>query len=316
MTIKFVLTVATFSQASENAVERAAEIAAHHRALLYVVHRPTSDARRPSDFHYRLSLRSSQLERRHDIAVKNPVLSEGRLLQMLERAAQEIVVVIDRVTARQLTAGQGVVRNLSAGLLRGSSFLDVQDCPILVVNRPSGEPYKAALLPYETAQDAERSVALARQVLAGAAREMFFVGPQRAAASASLLRREPLLQSEWPPPGLRTPQAERVVHSNYLSTRLNRAILAFDTASMARRITNQANFSDTDLVIVPYVSPTLAERVLRSSLRERLTRDLTCDLAFLPDPDCHRTAPVACARLAQGNVALFPLPTPKERRHG
>ncbi|HEY1129525.1 MAG TPA: hypothetical protein VGF12_08985 [Roseateles sp.] len=316
MTIKFVLTVATFSQASENAVERAAEIAAHHHALLYVVHRPTSDARRPSDYHYRLSLRSSQLERRHGIAVKNPVLSEEGLLQMLERAAQEIVVVVDRATARQLTAGMGFMRNLAAGLPRGSSFLDVRACPILVVNRPSVERYKAVLLPYETAQDANRSVALARQVSAGTAREMFFVGPQHAATPASLLRREPIRLSEWPPPGLRPEGTERVVHSNYLSTRLNRAILAFDTASMARRIRNQANFSGADLVIAPYVPPTLVERVLRRSLRERLTRDMGCDLAFLPDPDCHRTAPMACERLArQGNVALFPL-APKERSHG
>lgn len=317
MTIKFVLTVATFSQASENAVERAAEIAARHRALLYVVHRPTDDAGHPSDFHHRLALRSSQLARRHGIEVMNPVLSEGKLLKMLEKGAQEIVVVIDPATARQLTAGPGLLRNLASGFLRGRSFLDVRACPVLVVNRPSGQPCQVALLPYRTSQEADRAVALARQVSAGSAREMFFVGPQRPPSQAKPPKPDAVRRREWPPPGPRAGGTERVVHSNYLSTRLNRAVLAFDTASTALRIRNQANFSGADLVIAPYDAPTLLERLLRSSLRERLARELDCDLAFLPDPGCERTAPMACERLApQGQAPLLPRLASKESRHG
>ena len=320
MTLKFVLTVATFSQASENAVERAAEIAARHRALLYVVHRPTDDAGHPSDFHHRLALRASQLARRHGIEVMSPALSERRLLQMLEKGAQEIAVVVDPATARQLTAGPGLLRNLASGLLRGHSLLDVRACPILVVNRPSGQACRVTLLPYRTAQEAERLVALAPQVAAGSAREMFCVGPQCPPSQARLLnpsRPDAVRRREWPPPGLRGSGTERVVHSNYLSTRLNRAVLAFDTASTALRIRNQANFSGADLVIVPYDAPTLLERLLRSSLRERLARELDCDLAFLPDPACERTAPMASERLAaQGKVALLPRLASKENRHG
>lgn len=316
MTLKFVLTVATFSQASENAVERAAEIAARHRALLYVVHRPADDAGHPSDFHHRLELRASQLARRHGIEVMHPVLSDAKLMKMLEKGAQEIVVVIDPATARQLTAGPGLLRNLASGFLRGRSFLDVRACPILIVSRPSGAPYKLALLPYRTAREHDRSVALARQVSAGSAREMFFVGPQRRLSRARPERPDPVRRSEWPPPGPRASGAEPVVHSNYLSTRLNRAVLAFDTASTAQRIRNQANFSGADLVIAPYDTPTLLERMLRSSLRERLARDLACDLAFLPDPDCERTAPMACERLAPGRAPLRPLLAVKETRHG
>ncbi|MBV8037205.1 hypothetical protein [Roseateles sp.] len=317
MTIKFVLTVATFSRASENAVERAAEIAARHCALLYVVQRPGGDTSPLADFDDRLAQRSAQLERRHGIEVRNPVLSERQLLQMLERTAQDIVVVVDRATACRLTAGQGWLSNLASGLLCGSSLLDVRACPILVVNRPGGEPCKAALLPYETAQDAERAVALARQMSADTGREMFFVGPQRAPWPAGASRSEPLHRSEWPPPGAGAWASERVVHSNYMSTRQNRAIVAFDTASTARRIRNQASFSGAGLVIVPYIGTTFMERALRRSLRERLTRELACDLAFLPDPGCQRTAPMARERLArQGRVVLRPLATSQESRHG
>lgn len=52
-------------------------------------------------------------------------------------------------------------------------------------------------------------------------------------------------------------------------------------------------------------------------LVERLARELACDLAFLPDPACERTAPMACERLAaQGKVALLPRLASKENRHG
>jgi hypothetical protein len=323
VTLKFVLTVATFSQPSENAVERAAEIAARHRAVLYVVHRPADDAGHPADIDHRLAQRASQLGRRHGIQVISPALSDGQLLRLLERGAQEVVVVVDPATARQATAGAGRLRRLAAVFGGRRSLLDVRACPLLLVNLPSGLPRATALLPYRTAQDAERAVLLARQLAAGGTREMFFVGAQRAASQADALKPDSGRRHEWPPPGPRARGTERIVHSNYLSTRLNRAILSFDTASTARRIRNQANFSDADLVVAPHAPPTLMERLLRGSLRERLARELgrglACDVAFLPDPVCERTAPMAARRLAErgrGQGLPRPLTAARERGHG
>ncbi|NCT82432.1 MAG: universal stress protein [Comamonadaceae bacterium] len=310
MTIKYVLTVATFSQASENAVERAAEIAARHQALLYVVHRPAGDADQPSDYHHRLALRAAQLGRRHGVEVAHPELSEVQLLALLEEGAQQLVMVLDRDTARRPLAEPGLLRGLAALLFGRRSLLDVRACPTLVVNRPAGEGGRMALLPYGTARDAERSVALARQLAQGGAREMFFVGPQRARPAGP----EAPGRSEWPPPGPQDGGTERVVHSNYLSTRLNRSVLAFNTASTALRIRNQANFSGADLVIAPYRPPTLMERLLRRSLRERLTRELSCDLAFLSDPERERGSYERLAR--RGRASLLALAASKENRHG
>lgn len=317
MRFKFVLTVATFSEGSENALERAAELAAQHRALLYVLHRPSGAASHPIDTHYRIALRSLQLARRYGVEVRPLPLSEKRLSRMLERKAQELVLVIDPATARQLSTGSGLLRNLVAGFPRGLRFLDLRASPILLVKRPVGDGNKLALLPYQAEQEAACSLAFAQAFAADCTRELFFLGPQDTSSPASLPTLEHSHPREWPPPISRHQAAARIEHSNYLSTRLNRAISAFDTASKACRIKNQASFSAADLVITPYAAPSFAERLLRTSLRDRLLQDLRCDLLLLPDPDCQRTALTASDRLrAQRPVALRLLANVKEGLHG
>lgn len=317
MRIKFVLTVATFSEGSENALERAAELAAQHRALLYVLHRPSGAASHPIDTHYRIALRSLQLARRYGVEVRPLPIREKRLSRMLERKAQELVLVIDPATARQLSTGSGLLRNLVGGFPRGRRFLDLRTSPILLVKRPVGDGNKLALLPYRAEHEAARSLAFAQVFAANCKRELFFVGPPGGSSPASLPTPEDSHLREWPPPASQRHATARIEHSDYLSTRLNRAIPAFDIASKTRRIKNQASFSAADLVITPYAAPSFAERLLRTSLRDRLSQDLHCDLLFLPDPDCQRTALTASDRLRpQRPVALRLLAAVKESVHG
>lgn len=301
MSIKTVLTIATFTEGSENALERAAELAGQQRAALAVLHRYGGDAPHPIDRQHRLALRCLQLARRYGIEARPLHLGPPRLSRMLESKAQELLLVVDVATAQRRSAGWATRRKL----------LDRSPCPILVVKRPRGNGAKLALLPYRTAQDAARSLAFARAFAPDHALELFFAGPQQPPSLAHRVTREELHLKEWPPP---TPGVVR--HSDYLSTRLNRAIPAFDTASLARRIRNQADFNAADLVIAPHVASSWAERIVGRSLHERLLSELRCDLLLLPDPGCHRTALTAAERLqAQAPASWQALPVVQEHRH-
>lgn len=316
MHIKYVLTVATFTEGSENALERAAELAAQHRALLYVLHRPGGDASHPIDAQHRVALRAQQLAQRYGVALGPLLLSGKRLVRLIEEKAQDLLLVIDAATARQLALGPMTREDLWAGFPRGRRFLDLSACALLVVKRTRGQAHRLALLPYRAAADADRALACAQAFADDCAHQLFLVGPAPAQAAEGLLPSVTGHLKEWPPPASPAPRVPRIDHADYLSTRRNRAIAAFDTASTARRIGNQVRFSGADLVIAPYVAPSLVERVLRSSLRDRLIRDLSCDLAFLPDPTRQRTALTASERLrASTGFALRALAALKERRH-
>lgn len=298
MTLKSVLTVATFSEASENALERAATLAAQHAAPLHVLHCPWDDGTHIPDYHHRLALRASQLERRHGIEIRTPHLSERKLFRWLEKAAQELLVVVDPRTAQQLRNGEGLLRSLGAGASPGGRLIGLRACALWIVKRPGRLRHQRALLPYREESEAEHLLAWAGLIAAGAARELFCVQPLGAPLAGAQHKIASLPWNEWPPPVPQAPGADRLVHSHYLGTRLNRAVRSFGTASTTQRIRNQVRFSAADLVIAPYIAPTLAELLLRRSLRERLIDALDCDLAFLPDPDCRRTALSACERLA------------------
>jgi hypothetical protein len=288
MNVQSLLSFATFGEASDNALERAAMMAAQRGIPLLVLRHPGDDAARVPDFPQRLALRAAQLSRRHGAELRVATLGGPALLRWLRARTRQLLVVLDRETA-------GLP--LCAGWRQAGSLLRLQDCPLLIVQRPATQAQRLVLLPYRSTQEAERLLGLAGQLALGLSRELFALPAPGLAPMA--VDAEPW--NEWPPP---------LTHSDYLSTRLNRAVRGFDTAAAALRIRNQARHSGVDLVIAPHDAPSLSERLLRRTLRDRLLAALECDLALLPAPLVARGAPQAAGRLRQ---APRPIPGSPDR---
>lgn len=307
MSLKSVLSFASFSELSENALERAAKIAAQRAIPLHVLRHPGDDVSRVPDYHQRLVLRVAQLAQRHGADVRIAAKNEAGLARWLQTGAQELLVVLDPKTARLP--------------LQSGSLLKQRSCPLWIVKQPATHQQRELLLPYREAQEADRLLRFAGQIAAGPEREMFVFEPPCVAAAKSNSARVEGPRREWPPPPDDAAGGYRLRHSDYLSTRLNRAVRGFGPAGAALRIGNQARYSAADLIITPYRSASLLEVLLQRSLRDRLVDGLlgglNCDLVFLPEPEGERSALTAVGRLRQ---ALLPGPlvpaSAKEHRHG
>lgn len=252
-----ILTMTDFSRSAENAVERAASLAARFAAPLQLVYDedPAGRERLPERL-LRLAMRGLQLERRWDIAVTRPA-NVGPVVQGLQ--------VVDRRRALSPDPS-GHWPGLATRLGRLTA-------PMLVVRRASSQPYRTVLLPYGSRAEVERLQATAARWFEGSHWEWFQFAPD-----ASV--------HEWPPPAAAAPAAV-VRHSDYLSSRRNRRHFMSGAADPVALIVNQAQCSAADLVIVTAPSCSPAGRLLRRTFQERLARQLGCDLLVLPT---HETA--------------------------
>lgn len=303
MSLKSVLSFASFSELSENALERAAMIAAQRAIPLHVLRHPGDDVSRIPDYHRRLALRVAQLAQRHGADVRIAARSAQGLARWLQTEAQELLVVLDPKTARLP--------------LQPCSLLKQRSCPLWIVKQPATHQQRDVLLPYREAQEGDRLLRFAGQVAADLEREMFVFEPTCVAAVKFESARVEGPRREWPPPSDDAAGGHRLRHSDYLSTRLNRAVRGFGSAGAALRIRNQARYSGADLVIAPYRSVSLLEALLQRSLRDRLVDGLDCDLVLLPEPEGERSALTAVGRLRQAMTPGLPVPaTAKEHRHG
>lgn len=252
-----ILTMTDFSRSAENAVERAASLAARFAAPLQLVYDedPAGRERLPERL-LRLAMRGLQLERRWDIAVTRPA-NVGPVVQGLQ--------VVDRRRALSPDPS-GHWPGLATRLGRLTA-------PMLVVRRASSQPYRTVLLPYGSRAEVERLQATAARWFEGSHWEWFQFAPD-----ASV--------HEWPPPAAAATAAV-VRHSDYLSSRRNRRHFMSGAADPVALIVNQAQCSAADLVIVTAPSCSPAGRLLRRTFQERLARQLGCDLLVLPT---HETA--------------------------
>ena len=247
-----ILTMTDFSRSAENAVERAASLAARFSAPLQLVYDEDQAGReRLSERLLRLTMRALQLERRWDIAVTRPA-GAGRIVQGLQ--------VVDRQRALSTDPGSDW-----PGL---TTRLGRLTAPMLVVRRASSQPYRSVLLPYGSRAEVERLQATAARWFEGSHWEWFQFAPDATA-------------HEWPPPALAAPAAA-VRHSDYLSSRRNRHRFMRGVADPVALIANQAQCSAADLVIVIAPSCGPGRRLLRRTFQERLAQQLGCDLLVLP----------------------------------
>lgn len=248
-----ILTMTDFSRSAENAVERAASLAARFAAPMQLVYDEDHAGReRLSERLSRLAMRALQLECRWDIEVTRSA-GAGGVVQGLQ--------VVDR--RRALSPDP-------AGDWPGlASRLGRLAAPMLVVRRASSQPYRTVLLPYGSRAEAERLQATAARWFEGSHWEWFQLAPDATA-------------HEWPPPAGPAAPAAATRHSDYLSSRRTRRRFMRGAADPVALIVNQAQCSAADLVIVTAPSCGAGRRLLRRTFQERLARQLGCDLLVLP----------------------------------
>lgn len=149
MRIQNILAVTDFSRTAEQALDRAALLAAQHRctlAVLYAAERADPNVHDPA---VRLAQRAGQLTRRHGIEVHLLPLAEAgpaAIRAVLCAAKQADVLVLDARPASGWLARRAQRGGWLAQVLRASP------CPVLVVQGPAGQPYAHVLV--DAAHDA------------------------------------------------------------------------------------------------------------------------------------------------------------------
>ena len=139
MRLQTIVALTDFSTAAEHALDRAALLAAEHKARLHLLFGAEQPDPKFVDPQARLEQRARQLARRHDLPVKALAYrGAGVVDEVLRAAVGADLLVLDK------RAHQGVEQLWRGGTL--SQILRRSPCPVLVVQRAAREAYAHVLL--------------------------------------------------------------------------------------------------------------------------------------------------------------------------
>ena len=264
-----------FSAAAEQALDRAALVAAHHGAGLRLRYCTDTPDPRFADPHARLEQRARQLARRHEVPVTAVAQGTGDVVRdALAASADADLLVLDRRAECGLWP---LLRERAlARILRGSR------CPVLVVQRVPQGAYRRMLIAVDFSGASASLLRYAGGLQDDALLEIYHAVDLRdeaklrsAEASAQALRayRAQMLE-----------QARRrmLPLASAYDARRNRVATAIGRGDPARELAVQGEASGADLIAVGYTRrPWLAEWLL-GSVAGRLLGRVDCDVLVFP----------------------------------
>ena len=270
MTLHSILALTDFSTPAEHALDRAALLAARHRASLRIMYADEVPSLRFTDPFARLQQRARQLARRHGIAAQALAHSGDMVDAIVRHAARADVLVLDPRPHRAKHA-----------FWRGTTLDQLMrrcPCPVLVVKQAPPRPYREVLVAVDFTPESRELVRYASGFERESALELFHAlntdiepGVRAGGVSAEAMKayRQAVLQDA---------QERLIRFSNSLDTRRNRASLAAGRAEPASHIAVHQAFTGSDLVIVgKRRSPALVDFVLGSVARRVVSR-AGCDV--------------------------------------
>jgi nucleotide-binding universal stress UspA family protein len=242
MPIHSILSLTNFSTPAERALDRAALLAARHRASLRIMYADEVPSLRFSDPFARLQQRARQLARRHGIAAEALGHSGAMVDATLQHAVRADLLVLD---PRPHRAKHAFWRATTLDQLMRRC-----PCPVLIVKQAPSGPYRQALVAVDFTPESRELVRYASGFERESALELFHAvntdnepGLRAGGASAEVIAayRQAVLQDA---------QDRLIRFSDSLDTRRNRAALAAGRAEPARHIAVHQAFTGSDLVIV------------------------------------------------------------------
>ena len=300
MRLQHILAATDFSRPAEQALDRAALLAAEHGAALELVFVGDQGRGQPTGPAERLAQRARQLARRHRLphvqALPLPAAGAGRARAVLDAAGQADLVVLDG-DARAADRGLRPLRQLVALL----QLLRAARCPVLLVRRPAERPYAHVLV------DARHDAGGALLRCAGglqprAALELF-----HAAQPRGLRCRAAFERALRHPPAVPHAALRELYVSDAFDARRNRVDLALRGADAVRQLAVQQHSVAADLVALAHRPRHPLLEGLRPGAVPRLLAGeaaVACDVLVLPSAGrVGRPAPVPARGPAQSAVA-------------
>ncbi|SDM23927.1 Nucleotide-binding universal stress protein, UspA family [Oryzisolibacter propanilivorax] len=285
MRIQTILALTDFSSPAEQALERAALLAAHHQARLQLLYIAERQEAKFCDPQARLEQRARQLSRRHQLTVQALPAAGDALAALHAAAAQADLLVMDN-----RLHGRWRWPTRALGLL--ARMLRTSPCPVLVVQGAARAPYVHVLVHAAGDEDSGgRLLHGAAAMHAGATVELFHVArPRRglglacgeAFARALRSRRQRVQQLAQP---LQSVPHTRLRVSDAFETRRNRVGLATRGLDPARQLLVQQQGTRADLLVLAHAPRGVLRDLLQAGKAWRLLagpEPVGCDVLLMP----------------------------------
>lgn len=275
MRLQTIVALTDFSTAAEHALDRAALLAAEHKARLRILFGAEMPDPKFADPQARLEQRARQLARRHDLPVSALPYHGGDVADSVLRAAEGAdLLVLDK----RPQVGLG-------GLWAGGTLAQVlrrSPCPALVVQQAALAAYAHVLVAVDFSPASNAMVRYAGALDGSAAVELFHAVDMRdeaklrsAEASAQAVR---TYREE-----MRRHAHDRLVRlSDGFEARRNRVGLSIGMGDMARQLAVQQESSGADLVALSHRRRSLVMDALLGSVARRLLGGVGCDVLVYP----------------------------------
>ena len=273
MRLQTLVAFTDFSPSAEQAVARAALLAAEHKAELHLLHGSAGPDAKHVDPQARLGQLARQLARRHGIVVKALAHGGAGLVQRILHAAAGADLL---VLGHSLAAGV-------AAMWRGdmlSQILRASPCPVLVVQRATRGAYRHVLVKMDAWPQSQALVHFAGALDEAAAVELFHrarlgdrIGPCVAELAHGL--RDELR---------RRMHGRRVRLSDVFDARRNRVGLKLGQGvdDKARQLAVQQHRSGADLVALTQQRRRWLGDWLQGGMLRHLLGHADCDLLVYP----------------------------------
>ena len=261
MRLQTLVALTDFSPSAEQAVARAALLAAEHKAELHLLHGSAGPDVKHVDPQARLEQRARQLGRRHGLPVTAlHGAGQGVVADALQAAAQADLLVLDR---RMQSGWHAWWRPcVLAQLLRRAP------CPVLVVQQPAQGAYGHVLVALDAAPAVPALLRYAGALEVSARVELFHACPVRGPCDATLAYRS---QEQW-----------RVRLSDAFEARRNRVDLRVGAQDLARQLVVQQERVGADLIVLGHRRRGLLTETLRGAVARRLLQGVRCDVLVVP----------------------------------
>ena len=275
MRLQTIVALTDFSTAAEHALDRAALLAAEHKARLHLLFGAEQPNPKFVDPQARLEQRARQLARRHDLPVKALAYrGVGVVDEVLRAAVGADLLVLDK------RAHQGVEQLWRGGTL--SQILRRSPCPVLVVQRAAREAYAHVLLAVDLSPAADAMVRYASGLDTAAAVELFHSVDLRDEAKLRSAEASAQAVRAWRAQMQRHAHDRLVRLSDAFEARRNRVGMTVGMGDVARQVAVQQERSGAELVALTHRRRGWMLDLLLGSVAQRLLGGVGCDVLVYP----------------------------------
>ena len=275
MHLQTIVAITDFSAAAEQALDRAAMVAADHHARLRIHYGTDTPDPKFADPHARLEQRARQLARRHDVAVVAARQGTGDVVaDALAATAGADLLVMDR--RAHFNWGRLLRGSPWARVLRGSR------CPVLIVQNAPKSAYRHVLVAVDFSETAWALVRYAGGLQGEARLELYHAIDRR--NEAKLRSAEASMQAIQAYRAEVREQARQKMLplATALDTRRNRVASVLGAGDPARQLAVQHEASGADLIAVGYQRRPAPVDWLMGSVAVRLVGHVQCDVLVFP----------------------------------